>query len=156
MVMLKIPSDIRTILLSYMCGIQEVGDSTLGVLVAQENDHGEIESYPQIVLTSQNELWEITDAASYGGGGSLCGNGQDPKWLFEWDVIDRFPAGAFEQMLALPQAIEAERQQRLKARRGIKRFNDRVRMIALDYVDRDNEMFELVQNSGWSAVLRKL
>lgn len=155
--MVKIPRDIRTLLIDcYFKESLEVDDSKLGILVAQDNDLGEIELYPQVVLTSKNELWKVTNAMSYGGGGSLCGNGQDPKWLFEWDVVDSYPAGTFEQLLALPQAIEAERQRRLNSGRSVKRFNNRAKAIAIDYVDRDADTFEVVSNSGWSAVLETL
>jgi len=154
----EIPRDIRMLLIScdYKESFKEVDDSLIGICVAQESDCGEIELYPQLVFTSQNELWEVTEAASYGGGGSLCGNGQDPKWLFDWRVVNKFPGGTFEQLLALPQAIEIERQKRLKSGRSVKRFNHRVKEIAMDYVDLDYDTFEVVSNCGWSAVLEKL
>lgn len=133
--------------------VKSATDSFLGVGICQESEDGDVELVPALCVTSDDELWEFTNAMSYGGGGSLCGAGAPPKWMFEWRVVRVLPKGSYELLKALPDAIETERQRRITAKRGYAWLTQRVRTIALDFVDEHEDVADQVFRDGWSAVL---
>jgi hypothetical protein len=127
----------------------------LGTFIEQEDDNGDAYFTPVSVVTSEDEVWEIFEAMGYGGGGSLCGAGEDLKWKFKWRVIRTLPAGSFEFLKQFPVALKKEHERRLSQRRGVKRFENNARFIPMDFIDELSDTLGSIQK-GWDSILEQL
>lgn len=127
----------------------------LGTFIEQEDDNGDAHFTPVFVVTSEDEVWEIFEAMGYGGGGSLCGAGEDFKWKFKWRIVRTLPVGSFEFLKEFPAALKKERERRLSQKRGVKRFENNARFIPMDFINELSDALDSIQK-GWDSILDQL